>query len=184
MLLTSQKIIALSCVVTFCCFAFQFSASVNAKTSTIQTSKSPERERERAYARQQFSKNFRDLQLISQNLLKEHEEKRLTQQHLTKGLRTINKSAKELRSLMALGNLAVPLKIDKEINTPQQFDQSIRRLSKFIYDFAHNPIHQNSKVFNTDQAQQAQTDLLAIIDLSKAIESKAKGYAIASETAQ
>ena len=75
---------------------------------------------------------------------------------------------------MALGNLAVPLKIDKEINTPRQFDQSIRRIAKLIYDFAHNPIHQNSKVFNTDQAQQAQTDLLAIIDLSKAIENKAK----------
>ena len=83
---------------------------------------------------------------------------------------------------MALGNLAVPMKIDKEIKTPQQFDKSIRRLAKHIYDFAHNPIHQSSKVFNTDQAQQAQTDLLAIIDLSKALEEKAKGYALLPES--
>ncbi|MFN0107436.1 MAG: hypothetical protein ACKVZH_01175 [Blastocatellia bacterium] len=149
-----------------------------------QSAESKQKERDRAYARQQFSKNFHDLQITSQSLLKEHEEKRLTPDVLAKNLRTINKSAKALRTLAALGNLALPQKIDKGISTAQQFDQSIRRLAKLVYDFAHNPIHQNSKVFNTDQAQQAQTDLLAIIDLSKAIENNAKNYQAIPDTSK
>ncbi len=175
MLLAVQKIRTLYLVIIVASMS-PLSVSVIAKGGIGQGNKSIERERDRAYARQQFTKNFRDLQVTSQNLLKEHDEKRLTQKRLTKDIRIINKSAKALRSMMALGDLAEPLKIDKEINTPQEFDKSIRRIAKLIYDFAHNPIHQNSKVFNTDQAQQAQTDLLAIIDLSKAIENKAKSY--------
>ncbi|HQR31481.1 MAG TPA: hypothetical protein PLK30_02005 [Blastocatellia bacterium] len=182
MLLESQKLLLFSCVVTFGFFMHCFSIIATAKASRLQSSNAHERERDRTYARQQFTKNFRDLQETSQSLLKEHENKRLTSERLTKDVRSINKSAKTLRSLMALGNLAVPMKIDKEIKTPQQFDKSIRRLAKHIYDFAHNPIHQSSKVFNTDQAQQAQTDLLAIIDLSKALEEKAKGYALLPES--
>lgn len=184
MLLVLQRLIALFFVVAIGCLTYAFSACASTKAGAIQANKSPERERDRAYARQQFTKNFRDLQVTSQNLLKEHEEKRLTQKRLAKDIRVINKAAKALRSLMALGNLAEPVKIDKEINTSQQFDESIRRIAKLIYDFAHNPIHQNSKVFNTDQAQQAQTDLLAIIDLSKAIENKAKSYTMVAETVQ
>ncbi|MBP6820423.1 MAG: hypothetical protein KA368_02715 [Acidobacteria bacterium] len=184
MLSVVQKIITLYLVVIALSLMSSLSVSVIAKGDIGQGSKSLERERDRAYARQQFTKNFRDLQVTSQNLLKEHEEKRLTQKRLAKDIRIINKSAKALRSMMALGDLADPSKIDKEINTPQEFDKSIRRIAKLIYDFAHNPIHQNSKVFNTDQAQQAQTDLLAIIDLSKAIESKAKSYTVEAGAVQ
>ncbi len=149
-----------------------------------QTKKPVDQARDRAYARQQFNNNFRELQVTGQNMLKEHENKRLTPERLSKSVKAINKCAKALRSLMALGDLAVPQKIGKGISTPEEFDQSIRRLARHIWDFAHNPIHQNSKVFNTDQAEKAQTDLLAIIDLSKAIENKAKGYVTASISAQ
>lgn len=182
MLLASQKLLLFSCVIIFGFFQHYLSTIAKAKANGIQSTNAQERERDRNYARQQFTKNFRDLQETSQGLLKEHENKRLTSERLTKDVRSINRSAKALRSLMALGNLAIPMKIDKEIKTPQQFDKSIRRLAKHIYDFAHNPIHQSSKVFNTDQAQQAQTDLLAIIDLSKALEDKAKGYTLPPET--
>ncbi|MDX2044001.1 MAG: hypothetical protein SF097_22495 [Acidobacteriota bacterium] len=144
--------------------------------SKAQSSKSPERERDKAYVRQQFNKTFSELQVTGQKMLKDHELKKLTSSRLANDAKTINKSAKTLRLLTALGDLAVPPKINKEINTPKEFDQAIRRLAKHIWDFAHNPIHQNSKVFNTDQAEKAQTDLLAIIDLSKAIENKAKNY--------
>ncbi len=147
-----------------------------ADITKTQSPKSEESQRNRAYVRQQFNKNFRDLQVLGQNLLKEHENRRLTPQRLSKDVKSINKSAKTLRTLMVLGDMAEPLEINKDINTAEEYDKSIRQLAKHIYDFAHNPIHQNSKVFNTDQAEQAQTDLLAIIDLSKAIENRAKGY--------
>jgi hypothetical protein len=81
-----------------------------------------------------------------------------------------------LRTLIALGEMALEVEINKEIDTAQEFDESIRKLSKLIWDFAHNPVHQNNKVFNTDQAERAQTDLLTIINLSKALENKSKGY--------
>lgn len=142
-----------------------------------QTARSWEQERIRAYNRQQFDKNFRDLQIFGQNLLKDHEADRLTPQQLAKSSKSINKCAKTLRSLTALGNLAVSPKINKQISTQQEYDLSIRLLAKHIWDFAHNPSLQNSKVFDTEQAKRAQTDLLAVIELSKAIESKAKGYA-------
>ncbi|HMV50953.1 MAG TPA: hypothetical protein PKD31_24645, partial [Blastocatellia bacterium] len=83
---------------------------------------------------------------------------------------------KTLRSLTVLGTVIQPKAINKEIATPSQYDQAIRSLAKHIWDFAHNPVLQNNKVFNTDQAQQAQTDLEAIMNLSKIIENKAKGY--------
>lgn len=138
--------------------------------------KSLERERERAYARQQFTSNFRDLQLLSQGLLREHDARRLTAQRLAKDAKTINKCAKNLRTLMALGALAQAAEVNKEIDAPQEYDQSIRRLAKLIYDFAHSPHHQNSKVFDAAEAARVQTKLLTIINLSKAIESRAKGY--------
>lgn len=184
MLLVLLKVLCSLCIVADGISPRKHLTVAYTSTKIPQSNNSLEKERDRLYARQQFTKNFRDLQVTSQNLLKEHEEKRLSPERLSKDARVINKAAKALRAVMALGDLAEAVRIDKEINTPQQFDKSIRRLAKHIYDFAHNPIHQNSKVFNTDQAQRAQTDLLAIIDLSKAIESKAKGYALASQSAQ
>ncbi|HZF38474.1 MAG TPA: hypothetical protein VE715_06610 [Blastocatellia bacterium] len=135
-----------------------------------------ERERERAYAREQFTKNFRDLQLLGKRLLQDHEATRLTPDKLARGARSINKCAKTLRSLIALGEMASEVDIDKEIDTARKFDESIRKLATLISDFAHNPVHQSNKVFNTDQAERAQTDLLTIINLSKALENKSKGY--------
>ncbi|HEY8461915.1 MAG TPA: hypothetical protein VIM99_16110 [Blastocatellia bacterium] len=136
-----------------------------------------ERERERAYAREQFTKNFRDIQLIGRGLLQDHEATRLTPSKLARSARSIHKCAKTLRSLIALGEMASEVEIDKEIDTPQKFDESIRKLAALISDFAHNPVHQSNKIFNTDQAERAQTDLLTIINLSKALENKSKAYA-------
>ncbi len=184
MLLPLLKVLLFLCLLAAGVVIPGHSSFANPHAGKPQSGNPLEKERDRLYARQQFTKNFRDLQLTSQNLLKEHEEKQLTPARLSKSVRIINKAAKALRSMMVLGDLAEPVKIDKEIMTPQQFDNSIRRLAKHIYDFAHNPIHQSNKVFNTDQAQQAQTDLLAIIDLSKAIENKAKSYTFASAMQQ
>ncbi len=138
--------------------------------------KQMEKERERAHAREQFTKNFRNLQLLSQGLLREHERARLTSGKLAKDTRSINKCARTLRTLIALGEMANEIEINKEIDTAREFDESIRKLSKLVRDFAHNPVHQSNKVFNTDQAERAQTDLLTIINLSKALEGKSKNY--------
>ena len=138
--------------------------------------KKPERERERAYAREQFTKNFRDLQVLGKGLLQDHEATRLTPDNLAKSARSINKCARTLRSLIALGEMASEVEIDKEIDTARKFDEAIRKLATLISDFAHNPVHQNNKVFNTGQAERAQTDLLTIINLSKALENKSKRY--------
>ena len=134
------------------------------------------KERDRIYLQQQFTKNFRDIQLLGQGLLREHESKKLTPKRLRNDSRSINKCAKTLRTLMALGDMASKTEVNKKIESAHDYDQSIRRLSKLIRDFANNPIHQSSKVFNTDLAERAQTDLLAIIDLSKLIEGKARSY--------
>ena len=139
-----------------------------------------ERERERAYAREQFTKNFRDIQLLGKGLLQDHEETKLTPGKLAKSARSINKSARTLRSLIALGEMASEVEINKEIDTATEFDESIRKLAILISGFAHNPVHQSNKVFNTDQAESAQTDLLTIINLSKALDNKSKSYAKSS----
>src|SRR5262252_4051908 len=112
-----------------------------------------ERDRERAYAREQFTKNFRDLQLLGKGLLQDHEAARLTPGKLAKSARSINKCAKTLRSLIALGEMASEVEIDKDIDTARQLDESIRKLAGLIADFAHNPVHQSSKIFNTEQAE-------------------------------
>lgn len=150
----------------------------------FQAPKRSEHERERAYNQQLFKQSFQNLQILGQNLLKDHDAGHLTSGRLAKDAKSINKCAKALRSLTALGDLAVPTIINKDINTARKYDESIRLLAKHIWDFAHNPVHQNTKIFNTDEAARAQTDLLAIIDLSKAIESKAKGYVTASTLSQ
>lgn len=162
-------------------FSEPFSPTVRVSSSLwpnarLQADRPQDRERAKAYAREQFTKNFRTLQLVGQGLLREHESNRLNKNRLAKDAKTVNRCAKILRELMALGNLADAIEVNKEINTPEEFDQSIRQLSKLIWDFAHNPHHQNNKIFDTDLATRAQTDLLTIIDLSRAIEEKAKGY--------
>ena len=153
---------------------FLFSLSMSGLSQS--TDKRFERERERAYAREQFTKNFRDIQLTGRGLLQDHEATRLTPDKLAKSARSINKCAKTLRSLIALGDMASEVEIDKEIDTARKFDESIRKLATLISDFVHNPVHQNNKIFNTDQAERAQTDLLTIINLSKALENKSKAY--------
>jgi hypothetical protein len=91
--------------------------------------------------------------------------------------KTINKNAKTLRALIALGSLATePEEFEKNIANQTRFDQSIRKLHQLIYDFAHSPVHQNSKVFNTKDATKTQIQLLTIIELSKALESQAREY--------
>src|SRR5262245_16395174 len=152
-----------------------FSLPVFSQTQT--PDKRLERERERAYVREQFKKNFRDLQLLGKGLLQDHEETRLTPGNLAKSARAVNKCARTLRALIALGEMASETQINKEIDTAREFDESIRKLATLISDFAHNPVHQSNKVFNTDEAERAQTDLLTIINLSKALENKSKGYA-------
>jgi hypothetical protein len=135
-----------------------------------------DRERERAYAKQQFTKNFHDLQTLGKELLQDHETTRLTPSGLEKNTRSINKCARALRALIALGEMAKEEAVTRKIDTPYEFDESIRKLAGLIRNFAHNPVHQNSKVFNTGQAERAQTDLLTIINLSKVLESKARKY--------
>jgi hypothetical protein len=139
-----------------------------------------QREREKAAARQQFTENFRDIQLLGQGLLRDHLSGRLTSERLSKSSKSINKCARSLRSLLALGELASEIEINEEIDTPLAFDDAIRTLARVISDFAHNPHHQSSQIFNTDQAAKAQTDLLTIINLSKAIEKRSKLYISAS----
>jgi hypothetical protein len=152
-----------------------FSLPVFSQTQT--PDKRLERERERAYVREQFKKNFRDLQLLGKGLLQDHEETKLTPGKLAKSARAINKCARALRTLIALGEMASETPINREIDTAREFDESIRKLATLISDFAHNPVHQSNKVFNTDEAERAQTDLLTIINLSKALENKSKVYA-------
>ncbi|MGE0101356.1 MAG: hypothetical protein AB7H86_04810 [Blastocatellales bacterium] len=147
------------------------------------TSSAAERDRTRKQLREQFTKNFRDIQLNSQKLLKEHRNRSLSSRDLSRHVRSINKNAKTLRGLMALGDLAEKIEIEKEIDTPEDFDESIQRLATLVREFAHNPIHQNSKVFNTDLAAQAQTDLLMIIDLSKILNDVSRNYRPMNEIA-
>lgn len=134
-------------------------------------------QREKVVIRQQFSKSFHDLQVISQQMLREHNAGQLTTTQLSKQAKSINKSAKTLRTLMALGDLVEePHPVEKGLSDALQFDKSIRRLAKMIFDFSHSPHHQNSKVFDTTEATKVQKDLLTIIALSKVLEANAKNY--------
>jgi hypothetical protein len=131
----------------------------------------------RRQAREQFQKNFREIQLIGQRLVREHEAGRLKPSQLAKETKAIQKCAKNLRSLQALGEpLAPSAESIGSLDSPQDFDQSIRRLAKLIYDYAHNPTHQNNRVFNTDEAARARQDLEMAIKLARALETKAKNY--------
>lgn len=132
--------------------------------------------RAKAAARQQFTKSFSELQESSQALLREHEAGQLKPGTLAKRLKTIQKCAKTLRLLLQLGEPEPLTEVNGSPRTPQAFDQSIRRLAAIISSFAHNPIHQNNKLFNTGDAARARTDLEKIITLSKTIESQARKY--------
>jgi hypothetical protein len=150
--------------------AYQLLGQTNQPTSQV------ERNREKAYLRQQFARHFRSVQVLSQDLLKAHEEGNLTARGLGKEAREINKSARSLRQLIALGALAEERELKTSLTTPADFDEAIRLLAQMIRRFARNPSHQNSRILNTDQATEAQTDLLAIIRLSKTLADQARGY--------
>lgn len=150
--------------------AYQLLGQTNQPTSQV------ERNREKAYLRQQFTRHFRSVQVLSQELLKTHEEGNLTVRSLGKEAREINKSARSLRQLIALGALAEERELKTSLTTPADFDEAIRLLAQMIRRFARNPSHQNSRILNTDQATEAQTDLLAIIRLSKTLADQARGY--------
>jgi hypothetical protein len=132
--------------------------------------------RAKAAARQQFTKSFGELQASSQALLREHEAGQLKPGMLSKRLKTIQKCAKSLRLLLQLGEPEPLTEGNGSPHTPQAFDQSIRRLAAIISSFAHNPIHQNNKVFNTGDAARARADLERILLLSKTIEGQARNY--------
>ena len=143
---------------------------------TNQSTSQIERNREKAYLRQQFARHFRAIQVLSQELLKAHEEGSLTSNRLGKEMREINKSARNLRSMIALGALAREEELKTVFSKPEEYDEAIQLLGRLIREFARNPSHQNSRILNTDQATEAQTDLLSIIRLSKALAEQAKFY--------
>ena len=128
-----------------------------------------ERNREKEYLRQQFARHFKLIQVTSQQLIREHEEGTMTSARLSKSVRDINKSARTLRTMIGLGELANIEQLKTDLTTAAGFDEALRLLGRLTRDFARNPVHQNSRILNTDLATQAQTDLLSIINLSKLI---------------
>jgi hypothetical protein len=128
-----------------------------------------ERNREKEYLRQQFARHFKLIQVTSQQLIREHEEGTMTSPRLSKSVRDINKSARTLRTMIGLGELANDEQLKTDLTTAAGFDEALRLLGRLTRDFARNPVHQNSRILNTDHATQAQTDLLSIINLSRLI---------------
>jgi hypothetical protein len=143
---------------------------------TNQPSSVVDKARERAYAREQFGRHFKSIQVRSQRLLRLHEEGSLSAKQLTEEAREIHKSARTLRQLIALGSLATKVEQRAHFASPEEYGEGIRKLANLVWEFAHNPVHQNGKVFNTQQAAEAQTDLLSIIELSRALQRKGGGY--------
>lgn len=135
-----------------------------------------ERARERAYAKEQFARHFKSIQVRSQLLLRLHEKRTLSTKQVREEAGQINKSARMLRQLIALGSLATKVEQKTQFATPEEFEEAIRKLANLVWEFAHNPVHQNGKVFNTQQAAAAQTDLLSIIELSRALQREGNGY--------
>ncbi len=146
-------------------------------STTQQATEAATRERSRRAAQAQFNENFRELQLIGIGLLKAHESGNLIPKRLARDAKGIQRRARALRGLLVLGEPGPrTTKIDPEMRSSEQFDRAIRLLAKLVSDFAHNPIHKNAKVFDTDQAAQAATDLITILDLAKVIERRARDY--------
>jgi hypothetical protein len=152
-------------------------ASLPQAGSTTQANEAAARERARKANQAEFKESFRSIQTVGMALLKAHEEGRLAPGGLAKDTRAIQKHARSLRSLMALGP---PSERERsappELHSARDFDKAIRSLSQLVSDFAHNPIHQNPKVFDTDKASEAAADLVAIVDLAKSIERRARDY--------
>jgi hypothetical protein len=145
--------------------------------STTQANEAAARERARKATQLEFKENFRSIQLEGVELLKSHEDGSLKPDKLAKDVRAIQKHARSLRGLLALGPPATkPRPPAPELVTAEDFDKAIRALSQLVSDFAHNPIHQNPKVFDTDQAGNAAAELVAIVDLAKLIERRARDY--------
>jgi len=135
-----------------------------------------EKNREKAYLRMQFARHFRAVQVVSQGLVKAVEEGTLTGSRLVAESREVNKSARALRTMIALGELAQEEELKVSFSSRQEFDEAVRNLGELVRKFARNPSHQNSRILNTDQATAAQTDLLSIIRLSKALSQQGKSY--------
>src|SRR5215207_3786967 len=143
------------------------------------------RARERKAAKEQFSQNFRELQQIANTTLKAHDQRSLKASDLQKNVRGIQKRAKTLRGLTVLGEPASPPEnYARKIESPAEFDRSIRTLARLVYDFAHNPVHQNTKVFDTNKAAKAIEDLINIINLAKIIEDNSDNYQPPAQPAQ
>lgn len=154
-------------------------SSAHATPDTSQANQSPsafDQRRERSYRHTIFMKHFTVIQVLSQEVVRDHRNRVLSPASLKKSMKRINVSARALREMMAVGDLAREERLEEEFVTPSDYDLAISNLAKRVYDFAHNPTHQNSRIFDTIEATRAQTDLLVVITLSKAIESHAKGY--------
>lgn len=147
---------------------------IQAGGQTNQPSSAMERNRERAHLRQEFARHFRTIQVKSQEMIQEFESGKLTEKRLASQSKQINKSARSLRQLIALGELAEPEELKTSFSSPIEIEEAIRLLATRVKDFARNPTHQNSRILNTDLATRAQTDLLAVIRLSKAINEQAR----------
>lgn len=145
-------------------------------SATQQATELASKERARRAAQEQFTENFRSIQLLGIELLKAHEGGTLLPDQLAKKAKAIQKNARALRSLMALGPPAHEPRPDLQIRTRAEFDRAIRLLAKLVSDFAHNPMHKTPKVFDTDQAADAAAKIEAILDLSRDIERKSRRY--------
>lgn len=151
-------------------------ASPSQMSATQQANDVAARERARHAAQEQFTENFRSIQLLGIELLKAHEEGTLLPAQLAKSAKAIEKRARALRSLMALGPPAHERRRDPQIPTRVEFDHAIRLLAKLVSEFAHNPMHKTPKVFDTIQAADAAAKIEAILDLAREIERKSGRY--------
>lgn len=150
-------------------------ASVHAG-QTSQNSSMLEKNREKEYLRQQFARHFKLIQITTQQIIREHEDGTMNSTRLSKNVREINKSARTLRTMIGLGDLANDEKLKTDLTSAAGFDEALRLLGRLIRDFARNPVHQNSRILNTELATRAQTDLLSIINLSRSIGQQAGNY--------
>lgn len=166
----------LSLIVAIICFDPELAWRPQAG-STTQANEAAARDRARKATQAEFKERFRSIQTLGMGLLKAHEEGMLRSDQLAKDARAIQKHARSLNNLMALGP---PNSKNRgramEINTAGDFDRAIRKLSQLVYDFAHNPIHRNPKVFDTDKAADAAAELVTIVDLARVIERRARDY--------
>ncbi len=144
-----------------------------ASGQTNQHSALVEKNREKAHLRQEFARHFRAIQVTSQELVRELEGRQLSAAKLARGSKGINKSARNLRQLLALGELAREEELKTTFASATEFEEAIRLLATRVREFVRNPLHQNSRILDTNLATTAQTDLLTIIRLSKAINQQA-----------